>query len=289
MPSRPGGEPLSYKAFIAQLPDNVSPQEAEQRCGPPCLSVHCVRTRDTCSHLRCRYAAYKRERGVQFHRSYWQAHKDDEWLRQQFDPRRLELLLGERNIAARDAALGFDVQSALKHQASAGEPTGEPQARGHSARLFHRAGPAIRWCSDCVTVQSPEKAIQRLAHDVAQAHRLIQTLDAEKVRLVGHWARQAGKRELPCRPRTEPCVECWASPQGIETAAALLAAVQDCAAQGDQDVGVLRTALHACVSYLWLVHGADYFQGDLRCAAATCQVPTFTDPCGCGPSVHTRC
>ena len=78
-------------------------------------------------------------------------------------------------------------------------------------------------------------------------------------------------------------------PQGIETAAALLSAVQDCAAQGDQDVGVFRTALHACVSYLWLVHGADYFQGDLRCAAATCQVPTFTDPCGCGPSVHTRC
>ena len=55
--------------------------------------------------------------------------------------------------------------------------------------------------------------------------------------------------------------------QGIETSAALQAAVQDRAAQGDQDAGVIRAALHACVTYLWLVHGADYFQGDLHVAA----------------------
>jgi hypothetical protein len=50
--------------------------------------------------------------------------------------------------------------------------------------------------------------------------------------------------------------------QGIETSAALHAAVLDCAAHGDKDT-VVRAALHACVTYLWLVHGADYFQGDL--------------------------
>jgi hypothetical protein len=85
--------------------------------------------RDHHTHVHCRYAAYKRERGVQFHRSYWQAHKDDEWLRQQFDPRRLELLLDERGTAARDAALGFDAHAALKHQAAAGEPQQQARVR----------------------------------------------------------------------------------------------------------------------------------------------------------------
>ena len=129
MSPRLGGEPLSYKQFISELPDSVSPQEAEARCAP--CSAKSLLARDHLTHVRRRYAAYKRERGAQFHRSYWQAHKDDEWLRQQFDPRRLELLLGERNTAARDAALGFDVHAALK--AAAGEPLGEQQARVHRA------------------------------------------------------------------------------------------------------------------------------------------------------------
>jgi hypothetical protein len=51
-----------------------------------------------------------------------------------------------------------------------------------SARAWPRR-PATTWCSDCASLQSPEKAVQRLAHDLAQAHRLIQALDAEKVSL----------------------------------------------------------------------------------------------------------
>jgi hypothetical protein len=116
---RTHGEPLSYKAFIAELPDHITPAEAEARCAETSRGVsHVVSTeRSRASPSERRYAAYKRERGVQFHRDYWFAHKDDDVVRQQCDPRRLEELMTERAASARNAAATFDVAAVVKEEA----------------------------------------------------------------------------------------------------------------------------------------------------------------------------
>lgn len=60
-----------------------------------------------------RYEEYKRAHSQLHHRDYFVLHKDDEWMRQQFDPRRLEATWLQRREAAALGAADFDVTAAL--------------------------------------------------------------------------------------------------------------------------------------------------------------------------------
>jgi hypothetical protein len=74
---------------------------------PPAGAL-CPSSRLLTCHLR-RYADYKRAHSQLHHRDFFVLHKDDEWMRQQFDPRRLEEAVKQRCEAALQAAAEFDV------------------------------------------------------------------------------------------------------------------------------------------------------------------------------------
>jgi len=202
-----------------------------------------------------RYAAYKRERGVQYYQEYWQAHKDEELLRQQFDPRRLQHLLEERTAAARVAAAAFDLGPALKENGGAeAEAAKAGDVSDGKARLCALDDAYMtEWWTDSRAANPYACAAQRVAHDVAQAHRLIQALDTEKVHRSSLW-------RYICAFAPELA---HMFGQGIEPLATLNTAVQNAAARGESEVGATRAVLNACTLYLWVVHGVDYFQGEV--------------------------
>ena len=76
-----------------------------------------------------RYVEYARSHSQLQHRDYFFSHKEDEYMRQQFDPRRLEETVKERTTAAAEAAAAFDAADALK--ADAEQPV--RSCRAHSA------------------------------------------------------------------------------------------------------------------------------------------------------------
>ena len=82
-----------------------------------------------------RYVQYKSEHGLASHKKYFLAHKDEEWLRQQFDPRRLEVAYKQRAEAAVVAAADFDV--------AAVQSGVEALATGPAVRLAPQRGSAL--------------------------------------------------------------------------------------------------------------------------------------------------
>jgi len=70
----------------------------------------------------CSYSLYKSEHGSLFHKKYFHSHMNEEWIRQQFDPRRLEVLSKLRTESASLAAEEFDVAAALQSSAAAAAP-----------------------------------------------------------------------------------------------------------------------------------------------------------------------
>ena len=168
---------MSFKQFAAsELPANLSEAEAEARCGRARLRAALGSAADG----TCRYAEYKRSFAQQQHREYFAAHKDEEWMRQQFDPRRLEEAAKLRAEAAVQAAAEFSLAAALAETQPAPDTADEPTARARPYFGLRSRGQA----SSALTRSAPKTLEQarRLAHDVAQAHRLSVHLNSEKVR-----------------------------------------------------------------------------------------------------------
>lgn len=85
---------MSYKEFIGDLPDDVTPAAAEQL-----------------------YEEYKVKFYGSRRRVYWEEHKDEDELRNQYDPRRLQAACETRNEEARAASVEF-AQSKLDGDAT---------------------------------------------------------------------------------------------------------------------------------------------------------------------------
>jgi hypothetical protein len=110
-----------------------------------------------------------------------------------------------------------------------------------------------------VPPQEPDKAPQRLLHDVQQAHRLILALDAEKVTMAcAHCCCGCISMRVP--DGVTLILEHTALSQGVEPVPAL-AHMAEGAARGASDATILKPALLACLRYLWTVHGVEYFNG----------------------------
>ena len=65
---------------------------------------------------------------------------------------------------------------------------------------------------------------------------------------------------LPLRAHAADVAMCVSCAQGIE-ADVLGDVVARCASESERDASIAKRAIYACASYLWLVHGVDYFAG----------------------------
>ncbi|KAG8047863.1 hypothetical protein GUJ93_ZPchr0008g12964 [Zizania palustris] len=81
---------MSYKQFMLELEDDVSPDEAQ-----------------------CRYEEYKSEYIITQKKAYFDLHKNEDWLRNKYHPTNLESVMERRNELARATANEFfqDLQS----------------------------------------------------------------------------------------------------------------------------------------------------------------------------------
>lgn len=155
---------MSYKQFIVELEDDILPGEAERR-----------------------YEEYKSEFITTQKRAFFEQHKDDDWLREKYDPARLEIVLVRRNenakilskellaeLQAGSLDLGPSVRSSSKDD-SGDDADGNNKRRKSSqehvkAQETIVAPTAHPGCSDP----------QRVLKDIELGRSLIKKLDAEK-------------------------------------------------------------------------------------------------------------
>ncbi|KAJ6410119.1 hypothetical protein OIU84_009589 [Salix udensis] len=163
---------MSYKQFIQELEDDILPSEAERR-----------------------YQEYKSEYISTQKRVFFEAHKDEEWLKDKYHPTNLVAVIERRNELARKVAKDFllDLQSgtldlgpgvnALSSNKSgqASDPNSDDDTETGGKRRRHGRPPAkdtdISAAPKAHPVSSEPKRIQV---DVEQAQALVRKLDSEK-------------------------------------------------------------------------------------------------------------
>lgn len=135
---------MSYKEFIGDLPDDVTPAAAQQL-----------------------YEEYKVKFYGSRRRVHWEEHKEEDELRNQYDPRRLQAACEARNEEARTACGEF-AQTKLD-----GNPTGN----GADADMDMDVGGSTGTPSKAPALAGTEP---RIAQDVSLAVQLATKLDEEK-------------------------------------------------------------------------------------------------------------
>ncbi|KAL3024416.1 hypothetical protein AAZX31_04G120300 [Glycine max] len=161
---------MSYKQFIQELEDDVLPAEAERR-----------------------YQEYKSEYISTQKRAYFNAHKDEEWLKDKYHPTNLLTVIERRNENARRLAKDFlldlqsgtlDLNPGLNSTSSgksgqASEPNSEEETDGKRRR--HGRGPNkdndFSAAPKAHTISSEPRRIQA---DIQQAQAVVRKLDREK-------------------------------------------------------------------------------------------------------------
>ncbi|CAL0303614.1 unnamed protein product [Lupinus luteus] len=163
---------MSYKQFIQELEDDIVPAEAERR-----------------------YQEYKSEYISTQKRAYFNAHKDEEWLKNKYHPTNLLTVIERRNENARQLAKDFllDLQSgtldlnpgldASKSNKSgqASEPNSEEEAETGGKRRRHDRGPNKDNDFSAAPKAHPiSSEPRRIQADIQQAQALVCLLDKEK-------------------------------------------------------------------------------------------------------------
>ncbi|XP_019453464.1 PREDICTED: serrate RNA effector molecule-like isoform X1 [Lupinus angustifolius] len=163
---------MSYKQFIQELEDDILPAEAERR-----------------------YQEYKSEYISTQKRAYFNAHKDEEWLKDKYHPTNLLTVIERRNENARQLAKDFllDLQSgtldlnpglnASKSSKSgqASEPNSEEEAETGGKRRRHGRGSNKDNDFSAAPKAHPiSSEPRRIQTDIQQAQALVRKLDKEK-------------------------------------------------------------------------------------------------------------
>ncbi|XP_010510813.1 PREDICTED: serrate RNA effector molecule-like [Camelina sativa] len=224
---------MSYKQFIQELEDDILPSEAERR-----------------------YQEYKSEYITTQKRVFFNSHKDEDWLKNKYHPTNLLSVIERRNELARKVAKDFllDLQSgaidlgpavtASDKSSRASEPNSEDEAAGGGKRKRHG-----RWESkETELLSAAPKAPnftsdpKRILIDVEQAQALVRKLDSEKGieenLLSGSETENSGREKLHSGS-TGPVIII----RGLTSV------------KGLEGVELLDTL----VTYLWRVHGVDYY------------------------------
>ncbi|KAK7313668.1 hypothetical protein VNO77_38858 [Canavalia gladiata] len=163
---------MSYKQFILELEDDILPAEAERR-----------------------YQEYKSEYISTQKQAYFNAHKDEEWLKDKYHPTNLLTVIERRNENARQLAKDFllDLQSGTLYLnpglnaptssklGQASEPNSEEEADTGGKRRRHGRGFNKENDFSAAPKAHPiSSEPRRIQADVQQAQALICKLDAEK-------------------------------------------------------------------------------------------------------------
>ncbi|XP_022887705.1 serrate RNA effector molecule-like isoform X4 [Olea europaea var. sylvestris] len=221
---------MSYKQFIQELEDDILPSEAERR-----------------------YQEYKSEYISTQKRSYFSAHKDEEWLKDKYHPTNLLAVIERRNELAQKLAKDFqlDLQSrtldlgpAVNPSSNKSEQSSEPNSEDEtdmgSKRRRHGRGSAEESAAPKAHPVSSEP--RRIQIDVEQAQALVRKLDSEKGIEDNKLCRvdnDRSSRDKSHSGSSRPVIIIRGST----------------AVKGLEGVELLETLL----TYLWRIHGVDYY------------------------------
>ncbi|XP_057453463.1 serrate RNA effector molecule-like isoform X3 [Lotus japonicus] len=163
---------MSYKQFIQELEDDILPAEAERR-----------------------YQEYKSEYISTQKRTYFNSHKDEEWLKDKYHPTNLLTVIERRNENARQLAKDFllDLQSGTldlnpglsasssSKSGQASEPNSDEEADNAGKRKRHgRGSNKENDFSAAPKAHSISLEPRRIQADIQQAQTLVRKLDIEK-------------------------------------------------------------------------------------------------------------
>ncbi|CAA3020859.1 serrate RNA effector molecule [Olea europaea subsp. europaea] len=221
---------MSYKQFIQELEDDILPSEAERR-----------------------YQEYKSEYISTQKRAYFNAHKDEEWLKDKYHPTNLLAVIERRNEIAQKSAKDFqlDLQSgtldlgpAVNPSSNKSEQSSEPNSEDESdmgsKRRRHGRGSADESAAPKAHPVSSEP--RRIQIDVEQAQALVRKLDSEK----------GIEDNILCRVDNDRTGR-DKSHSGSSGPVIIIRGLT--AVKGLEGVELLETLL----TYLWRIHGVDYY------------------------------
>ncbi|KAI5420803.1 serrate RNA effector molecule [Lathyrus oleraceus] len=222
---------MSYKQFIQELEDDILPAEAERR-----------------------YQEYRSEYISTQKRAYFNAHKDEEWLKDKYHPTNLLKVIERRNESARQLAKDFllelqsgtfDLNPGLSASSSnksvqASEPNSEEEADGKR----RRHGRGFNKQSDFTAAPKTHPVSSepsRIQADVQLSQALVRKLDAEK---------GIGDNILCSSDHNKNGDKSHSGSVGPVVIIRGLTSVK-----GLEGVELLDTL----VTYLWRIHGVDYY------------------------------
>ncbi|XP_022752820.1 serrate RNA effector molecule-like [Durio zibethinus] len=225
---------MSYKQFIQELEDDILPAEAERR-----------------------YQEYKSEYISTQKQAFFDAHKDEEWVRDKYHPINLVTVIERRNELARKLAKDFllDLQSgtldlspgvnALSSNKSGqtNHPNSEDEADVGNKRRRHGRGPAKETDLSAASKAHPVSSDpRRIQIDIEQAQGLVRKLDSEKAieeNILSSSDNDKINRDKSHGSLTGPVIIV----RGLTSV------------KGLEGVELLDTL----ITYLWRVHGLDYY------------------------------
>ncbi|KAF8403501.1 hypothetical protein HHK36_011605 [Tetracentron sinense] len=225
---------MSYKQFIQELEDDILPAEAERR-----------------------YQEYRTEYISTQKRAFFDAHKDEEWLRDKYHPTNLLTVIERRNENARRIAKEFllDLQSGTldlgpgvntsssNKSGQASDPNSDDEADTAGKRRRHGRGPAkendISAAPKAHPVSSEPRRIQG---DIEQAQALVRKLDAEKMI----------KENILCDVDNHK-MDSEKSHGGSMGPIIIIRGLTS--VKGLEGIELLDTL----ITYLWRIHGLDYY------------------------------
>ncbi|XP_044479721.1 serrate RNA effector molecule-like [Mangifera indica] len=226
---------MSYKQFIQELEDDILPAEAERR-----------------------YQEYKSEYISTQKHVFFDAHRDEEWLKDKYHPTNLLSVIERRNELARKVAKDFllDLQSgtvdlgpgvnALPSNKSGqtSDPNSDDEADTGGKRRRHGRGPGKE--SDVLSTAPKAHPVssepRRIQIDIEQAQALVQKLDLEK----------GIEENILCGSDNNKMS--WEKSHGISTGPVIIIRGLT-SVKGLEDIELLDTL----ISYMWRIHGVDYY------------------------------
>ncbi|KAI7983555.1 Serrate RNA effector molecule [Camellia lanceoleosa] len=226
---------MSYKQFIQELEDDILPAEAERR-----------------------YQEYKSEYISTQKRAFFDAHKDEQWLKDKYHPTNLLAVIERRNELARkmakdflldlqsgtlDLGPGVDASSSTK-SGQTSDPNSEDEVDVSGKRKRHGKAPAKE--TDLLSAAPKAHPVssepRRIQVDIEQGQALVRKLDSEKGiedNILSRVDNDRMNRDKSHGGSSGPViiVRGLASVKGLE--------------------GV--ELLDTLITYLWRIHGVDYY------------------------------
>ncbi|XP_042427275.1 serrate RNA effector molecule-like [Zingiber officinale] len=226
---------MSYKHFIQELEDDISPTEAERR-----------------------YEEYRSEYISTQKRAYFEAHKEEQWLKDKYHPTNLVAVIEKRKERARFIAKEFllDLQSGtlnlgpgltappFSKSGYSSEPNSEDESDPSGKRRRYNRGMAREndLVSDAPKAHKVTSEPRRIQVDIEQAQALVRKLDLEKSiqdNILSSSSHDMLDAEKSHGGSMGPIIII----RGLTTV------------KGLEGVELLDTLL----TYLWRVHGLDYY------------------------------